>query len=57
MSEKVVRVYVRGGVIQNMDVPEGVFVEIYDYDVDGVPDNETSETDDGRCLFSVWPAA
>ena len=55
VGEKTVKVYVHGGVVQNVDVPIGVVVEIYDYDVDE-EDNEHVQKDDEGCRYvkSTW---
>jgi hypothetical protein len=50
---KIVKVYVDGGVVQGVDVPENVVVKIVDYDVD---DEEPSDADEeGRpCNIATW---
>ncbi len=50
---KTVKVYVEGGVIQNIDVPEGVVVKVMDYDVDG--QESPARDEDGRpCSIAIW---
>ena len=54
MKEQVT-VYVRGGVVQDVEVPAGVEVVIYDYDVDDVPEAEISKDPEGApCIVNVW---
>jgi len=31
-------VVVRGGIVEDVDGPEGLFIDIQDYDIEGVPD-------------------
>ena len=52
---KTVRVTVSGGVIQHVEVPEGVTVIVRDYDVDGVEPYllQHDENGDG-CVESIW---
>jgi hypothetical protein len=52
---KIVRVTVEGGVVQHVEVPEGVQVVIRDYDVD-VADAEQLQHDESGDLFieSIW---
>ena len=42
---KQVTIWIEGGVIQNMNVPEGVTVVTYDFDIDGAPEDELSYHD------------
>jgi hypothetical protein len=37
---KMVQVYVRGGLVQDLLVPAGVEVEVFDYDVEGLPEED-----------------
>lgn len=47
-----VTVYVRGGVVQDIDLPAGVRVTLYDYD-DG--DEGNGEDPDGeKCHVGIW---
>ncbi|MHA2279679.1 MAG: hypothetical protein ACXAC5_02130 [Promethearchaeota archaeon] len=45
---KVVTGSIQGGVLTLEDVPEGVGVDIKDYDVDGVDEDRLEESDRGR---------
>ncbi len=51
---KQVTIWIEGGVIQNMNVPEGVTVVTYDFDTDGAPKEELSYYDGDPCFMSVW---
>lgn len=46
-------VYVRGGVVQDIDVPPDVVVHVKDYDTDGA-DEGVQEDEDGHFVESVW---
>ena len=49
---KMVTVYVEGGVIQDIDKPEGVVVKVMDYDVEG---DFPCRDDNGRpCCICFW---
>ncbi len=39
---KDVNVYVRGGVVQSADSPNGITINIFDYDIDDCEDNDLS---------------
>lgn len=54
---KQVTIWIEGGVIQNMNVPEGVTVVTYDFDIDGAPEDELSYYDGEPCFMSVWAHA
>jgi hypothetical protein len=52
---KIVRVTVVGGVVQHVEVPEGVQVVVRDCDVDGTDTDELEQDDDGdRFIESIW---
>lgn len=52
---KTVNVFLDGGLVTNIEVPEGVNVIVYDYDVDGV-DEDRIITDDlgNKCTRTSW---
>jgi hypothetical protein len=51
-----IHVYVRGGVIQDIDnIPEGVTVKVFDYDIDGADDDRLSKDENGKdCHLGIW---
>jgi hypothetical protein len=51
-----VKIIVRGGVIQDIqNIPDDVNIRVFDYDVDGVSNEETGRDDTGdRCMISEW---
>jgi len=52
---KQVIVYVDGGLVQDVEVPEGVEVIVRDYDVEGSNSPESIETDErGEYIESAW---
>jgi hypothetical protein len=52
--KKIVTVSVEGGVVQNVDIPDGVCVVVHDFDVDGSePDLREDDTGD-EYMESVW---
>jgi hypothetical protein len=52
---KIVRVTVEGGVVQHVEVPEGVQVVVRDYDVDGTDADEPEQDDHGdHFIESSW---
>jgi len=52
---KTVRVTVEGGVVQHIEVPEGVQVVVRDYDVDGTEADQFEQDQNGdRFIESVW---
>jgi hypothetical protein len=52
---KIVRVTVKGGVVQHVEIPEGVKVIIRDYDVDCSEDNQLQQDEDGdKYIESIW---
>ena len=54
---KEVKVIVKGGVVQDVDVPEGVVVKVYDYDVGNVdPELDVLDEDETGtpCEIGVW---
>jgi len=52
---KTVKVYIVGGTVQDVDVPPGVAVEIYDYDVEGCDEDRLGKDKDGNeCMIAVW---
>jgi hypothetical protein len=44
---KIVRVTVEGGVVQHVEVPEGVQVVVRDYDVDGTGADQLQQDETG----------
>lgn len=52
---KVVRVTVEGGVVQHVEVPEGVQVIVRDYDVEGTDADELEQDENGdQFIESFW---
>ena len=52
---KTVRIYMEGGVIQDMIVPMGVKVEVFDYDVEGVEEDRVLQDANGdEYVLSEW---
>ena len=52
---KEVHVYVGGGLVQHIDVPEGILVHVYDCDVEGVEERDLSKAPNGEdCVHSEW---
>lgn len=52
---KIVNVTVEGGVVQYIDVPEGVRVVVKDYDVEGCDEAELEEDENGDYFFeAIW---
>ncbi|MGA2063287.1 MAG: hypothetical protein ABSG67_22685 [Thermoguttaceae bacterium] len=52
---KTVKIVVEGGVVQKVDCPKGVQVIVHDYDVDGVPEDELTQDDQGdECIETIW---
>lgn len=50
-----VRVTLEGGIIQNIDMPPGITVKVYDYDAEAYHLDELMQDDDGNdCHVSVW---
>lgn len=50
-----VTVYVRGGVVQDVDTPPSVIVAVQDYDTEGLgEDDGVQEDKDGRFIRSIW---
>jgi hypothetical protein len=50
-----VKVYMEGGVIQDMEVPAGVKVDVYDFDVEGADEERITKTPLGEeCVLSEW---
>ncbi len=53
--EKVVIVTVEGGVVQHVEVPNGVRVIVRDYDTEGCDDDLVQQDENGdECFESVW---
>jgi hypothetical protein len=56
--EKIVTVTVEGGVVQHVEVPEGVRVVVRDYDAEGVEADRVSVDEGGNeCVEAVWECA
>lgn len=52
---KIVRVTIEGGVVQHVDVPEGVQVVVRDYDVDGTDVSELEQDENSdHFIESIW---
>ncbi len=52
---KIVRVTVEGGVVQHVEVPEGVQVVVRDYDVDGTEADQLQQDENGdQFIESIW---
>ena len=52
---KVVRITVQGGVIQDVQVPEGVQVVVHDFDTDGTEPDRLSRDENGdECVVNIW---
>jgi hypothetical protein len=51
---KIVRVTVEGGVIQDIDCPEGVRVIVKDYDTDGSEEAVKQDDKGDNYIESVW---
>ncbi len=52
---KMVKVTVEGGVVQYVEVPEGVTVVVRDYDVDGSEDEGLQQDDNGdKFIEAIW---
>jgi hypothetical protein len=52
---KTVRVVVEGGVIQHVEVPEGVVVVVNDYDVEGCESNDLQRDGNGdEFAEAIW---
>jgi hypothetical protein len=52
---QVVVVTVEGGVVQNVECPEGVRVVVRDYDTEGTDADHLSRDEDGNeCVEAVW---
>lgn len=50
---KTVKVYIEGGIVQDINVPEGVVVEVMDYDVNG--EEPPARDENGRpCFIRCW---
>ena len=52
---KTVKIYVEGGVIQDVNVPKGVRVIVYDFDTEGTPEEDLREAPSGeQCVRSIY---
>jgi hypothetical protein len=52
---KTVRVTVVGGLVQHVEVPEGVQVVVRDYDVDGTEADQLQQDENGdQFIESIW---
>lgn len=55
MIQPTVNVFMEGGVIHNVEVPEGVKVVVYDYDTEGADADRLSKDGKGDdCLITTW---
>lgn len=51
-------IHIEGGVIQYIGgIPDGVTVEVRDYDIDGVDPDRLTPTVDGEAIVSTWSNA
>lgn len=50
---KIVRITVEGGVVQQVEVPEGVSVIVRDYDVEGSPFDLLPQDENGHHYFEA----
>ena len=52
---KIVRVTVEGGVVQHVQVPQGVSVIVRDYDVEGTPEDMLVKDENGDSFIeAIW---
>ena len=51
---KIVHITVEGGVIQDVQVPDGVAVIVRDYDVDGAEEGLPQDENGDEFIESVW---
>jgi hypothetical protein len=52
---KIVRITVEGGVVQHVEVPDGVQVVVKDYDVDGTEADQLQQDENGdNFIESIW---
>jgi hypothetical protein len=52
---KTVRLTVEGGVVEHVEVPEGVQVIVRDYDVDGTEVDQLQQDENGdQFIESIW---
>lgn len=52
---RIVRVTIEGGVVQHVEVPEGVRVFVRDYDVDGTEADLLQQDENGnQFIESIW---
>ena len=50
-------VFVEGGVVNEIEVPQGVEVVVYDYDIEDVAQDQISKGPQGEpCLVGIWEA-
>lgn len=50
-----VNVFLEGGIVQNIEVPEGVEVHVYDYDVEGLEQDRIEKDGLGDdCAITIW---
>jgi len=53
--ERIVKITVEGGLIQDIELPEGVTAVVYDYDIECVEEDDlTTDTDGNQCIETVW---
>jgi hypothetical protein len=53
MKEKIVRISIEGGVIQEVECPKGVQVIVHNYDIDG-SEEDLNEDDNGEFVETIW---
>lgn len=53
---KPIRVYVRGGVVQDIEnIPKGITIEVIDYDTDGADEGRTTKLENGdECFLAIY---
>ena len=52
---RIINITLQGGVIQDVQCPEGVQVVVRDYDTDGVPNDQLRQDDNGdQYVESTW---
>lgn len=53
---KSMKIFVQGGLIQDIqDIPDGLKIDIYDYDIDGLDEKELTKDGKGKdCYIKEW---
>lgn len=56
-DENTIDVRLSGGVVQDVHGRTGKIVRLFDYDVEGTPEEQLDLDEDGEpCVISTWPA-